>query len=167
MTIEPLRPWQWTLKKFPCKGGFQDGNYREGAECTLLKIKSWRDAGDTPYRKNHQEEAKFWLLHTPSPCIASPLHIKWRNKESSCTTRHHFLPARGTQTTRWTKQHAVLPQTNLGQTSIAPWTDWPPPREKREKNKLNNKQQQKKTRSKEGREPRCGRGREGQSLTEL
>jgi hypothetical protein len=26
------------------------------------------------------------------------------------------------------------------QISIAPWTDWPLPREKREKNKLNNKQ---------------------------
>jgi hypothetical protein len=24
----------------------------------LLKVKSWRDAGDTPYRKKHQEEAK-------------------------------------------------------------------------------------------------------------
>jgi hypothetical protein len=23
------------------------------------KVKSWRDAGDTPYRKNHREEAKL------------------------------------------------------------------------------------------------------------
>jgi hypothetical protein len=23
------------------------------------KVKSWRDAGDTPYRKKHQEEAKL------------------------------------------------------------------------------------------------------------
>jgi hypothetical protein len=30
----------------------------EEAESVLPKIKSWRDAGDTPYRKNHQEEAK-------------------------------------------------------------------------------------------------------------
>jgi hypothetical protein len=37
------------------------------------------------------------------------------------------------------KQYAVLPQTTLGQISIAPWTDRPPPREKRKK-KLNNKQ---------------------------
>jgi hypothetical protein len=34
----------------------------------------------------------------------------------------------------------VTPKTTLGQNSIAPWTDSPPPREKREKNKLNNKQ---------------------------
>jgi hypothetical protein len=58
---------------------FQDGDYREEAESMLPKVKSWRDAGDTPYRKNHQEEAKPQLLHTPSPCIASPLHIKRRN----------------------------------------------------------------------------------------
>jgi hypothetical protein len=47
----------------------------------------------------------------------------------------------------------VLLQTSLGQISIAPWTDQPLPREKREK-KLNNKQQQQqKTCSKEGRVP--------------
>jgi hypothetical protein len=25
----------------------------------LAKVKSWRDTGDTPYRKNHLEEAKL------------------------------------------------------------------------------------------------------------
>jgi hypothetical protein len=30
----------------------------------------------------------------------------------------------------------VLPQTTLGQISIAPWTDQPPPREKREKKRI-------------------------------
>jgi hypothetical protein len=25
----------------------------------LPKVKPWRDDGDTPYRKNHQEEAKL------------------------------------------------------------------------------------------------------------
>jgi hypothetical protein len=49
----------------------------------LPKVKSWRDAADTSYRKNHREEAKLWLLHTPSLCIASPLHIKWRNQKGS------------------------------------------------------------------------------------
>jgi hypothetical protein len=39
--------------------GFQDGGYREEAERVPPKVKSWRDAGDSPYRKNHQEEAKF------------------------------------------------------------------------------------------------------------
>jgi hypothetical protein len=29
------------------------------AESVLPKVKSWRDAGDIPYRKNHQEEAKL------------------------------------------------------------------------------------------------------------
>jgi hypothetical protein len=42
--------------------GFQDGNKREEAECVLSKVKSWRDVGDTPYRKNHQEQAKLRLL---------------------------------------------------------------------------------------------------------
>jgi hypothetical protein len=35
---------------------FQDGGEREEAESMLPK--SWRDTEDTPYRKNHQEEAK-------------------------------------------------------------------------------------------------------------
>jgi hypothetical protein len=38
---------------------FQDGYYREESERVLSKVKSWRDTGDTPYRKNHQEEAKL------------------------------------------------------------------------------------------------------------
>jgi hypothetical protein len=37
---------------------FQDGGEREEAESMLPKVKSWRDTEDTPYRKNHQEEAK-------------------------------------------------------------------------------------------------------------
>jgi hypothetical protein len=40
-------------------GRFQDGNYREEAENILPKVKSWRDAGNTPCRKNHREEAKL------------------------------------------------------------------------------------------------------------
>jgi hypothetical protein len=36
-------------------------------------VKSWRDAGDTPYRKNHQEEAKFDSF-TP-PASAEHLHF--------------------------------------------------------------------------------------------
>jgi hypothetical protein len=40
-------------------GGFQDGNQREEAESVLPKIKSWRDSGDTLFRKNHREEAKL------------------------------------------------------------------------------------------------------------
>jgi hypothetical protein len=31
------------------------------------------------------------------------------------------------------KQHMVLPQTTLGQISLAPWTDQPPLRKKRKK----------------------------------
>jgi hypothetical protein len=65
---------------------FQDGGYREEAESLPPKVKSWRDAGDTPYRKNDREEAKFWLLQTSSLHIASPLHIKQRNQEGSHTT---------------------------------------------------------------------------------
>jgi hypothetical protein len=31
----------------------QDGSEREEAESMPSKVKSWRDAEDTPYRKNH------------------------------------------------------------------------------------------------------------------
>jgi hypothetical protein len=31
----------------------------EEAESLLPKVKSWRDTGDTLYRKNHREEAKL------------------------------------------------------------------------------------------------------------
>jgi hypothetical protein len=132
------------------------------------KQKAWGDAGDTPYRKNHWEEAKPQLLLTPSPHIVSPLHIKLRNQEGSHTARHQLLPTWETQTTRWAKRHVVFPQTAVGQISIVPWTDWPPPREKkRRKLKLNNKQQQQqKTRSKEGRAPwapKAGRGNPSQN----
>jgi hypothetical protein len=38
---------------------FQDGDWWEEAESILPKVKSWRDAGDTPNKKNHREEAKL------------------------------------------------------------------------------------------------------------
>jgi hypothetical protein len=38
---------------------FQDGGYREEAESMPPKVKSWRDAGDTPCRQGHREEAKL------------------------------------------------------------------------------------------------------------
>jgi hypothetical protein len=68
---------------------------REEAESVLLKVKSWRDAGDTPGRKNHQEEAKFQHLHSPSLHIASPFHIKRRNQEGSNTARRQCLTCLG------------------------------------------------------------------------
>jgi hypothetical protein len=80
--------------------GFQDGCQREEAESVLPKVKSWRDTGDKPYRKNHWEKAKLWLLHTLSPRIASPLHIKWRNQEGSRTAKRQHpdgLGRRGPQ----------------------------------------------------------------------
>jgi hypothetical protein len=56
----------------------------------------------------------------------------------------------------------ILPQTTLGQISIAPWTDRPPPREKKEKKtKLNNKQQQKRQVAKTAGCPEYQRGRRG------
>jgi hypothetical protein len=56
----------------------------------LHKVKSWRDTGETLCRINNQEEAKLQFPHLP---IASPLHIKWRNKEESCTARCQLLLA--------------------------------------------------------------------------
>jgi hypothetical protein len=38
---------------------FQDGGYREEAESVPPIVKSWGDAGDTPCRQGHQEEAKL------------------------------------------------------------------------------------------------------------
>jgi hypothetical protein len=38
---------------------FQDGSQREEAESMPPIVKSWRDAGNTPYRQNHREEAKL------------------------------------------------------------------------------------------------------------
>jgi ABC-type hemin transport system ATPase subunit len=66
------------------------------------------------------------LLHTTNPHIVSPLHGKRRNQEGSCTTSRQLPLAREMQTTRLAKRHAVLPQTTLGQITIAPWTDRPP-----------------------------------------
>jgi hypothetical protein len=59
------------------------------------KANSWRDAGDTCGRKNHQEEAKLQYLHTTSLRIASPRHNKWRNQEGSHTTRCQLLTCLG------------------------------------------------------------------------
>jgi hypothetical protein len=41
-------------------------------------VKYWRDAGDTPCRQNHQEEANLWSLHTSSLHRESPLHTQTR-----------------------------------------------------------------------------------------
>jgi hypothetical protein len=39
--------------------GFQDGGKREETESMPPIVKSWTDAGDTPCRQNHREEAKL------------------------------------------------------------------------------------------------------------
>jgi hypothetical protein len=52
-------------------------------------------------KTTHQEEAKLQHLHTPSPYIASPLHIKRRNQEGSRATRHQRL------TCLWEADHQV------------------------------------------------------------
>jgi hypothetical protein len=57
-TQHPKKTKNKLLKNFQ-KERFQDGGKREEAESVPPKVKSWRDAGDTPYRKNHQEEAKL------------------------------------------------------------------------------------------------------------
>jgi hypothetical protein len=54
-----IRMWDELGYKKLNSEGFQDGDYREEAESMPPKVKSWRDAGDTPYRKNHREEAKL------------------------------------------------------------------------------------------------------------
>jgi hypothetical protein len=77
----------------------------------LPKVNSWRDAGDTPGRKNHQEEAKLQHFHTTSPCIASPCHVKWRNQEGASS-----YPA--WETTRNTAQ---TPTTGLYAEELTPY----------------------------------------------
>jgi hypothetical protein len=61
----------------------------------LPEVNSWRDAGDTPGRKNHQEEAKLRHLHTPSPHVASLCHVKQRNQEGSHAARRQLLTCLG------------------------------------------------------------------------
>jgi hypothetical protein len=55
--------YQHCLKKQKQRIRFQDGRKREEAESVSPKVKSWRDAGDTPYRKKHQKP-----LLTPPAC---------------------------------------------------------------------------------------------------
>jgi hypothetical protein len=112
--------------------GFQDGSLREEAESMFPKVKSWRDTGDTPCSQGHREERKLWPLHTSSRCRESPLHIKWGNQEGPRCQSPVPRWLGKTWTTRWVKWYVVLPQTSLGQISIVPWTDRPPPGEKRE-----------------------------------
>jgi hypothetical protein len=38
---------------------FQDGDEREEAESMLPEVNSWRDTGDSPVRKKHEEEVKL------------------------------------------------------------------------------------------------------------
>jgi hypothetical protein len=68
------------------------------------KVKSWREAGDTPYRKKHREEAK-----------ASPLHIKRRNQEGSCAARCQRPDSLGRHRPEGELSDVVLPQTTQGQ----------------------------------------------------
>jgi hypothetical protein len=100
-------------------------------------VKSWRDAGDTICRQNHREEAKLWPLHTFSWCRESLLHVKWRNKEGTWAAIHPCPDDLGRRGQGEFRGIVVLPKTTLGQSSIDPWTDRPPPREKE---KLTNKQ---------------------------
>jgi hypothetical protein len=65
------------------------------AESMPPKVNSWRDTGNTPGRKNHQEEAKLCDLHTLSQHIASPSHVKQKNQEGSRSTRHQLLISLG------------------------------------------------------------------------
>jgi hypothetical protein len=66
-------------------------------------------------------------------CLLKKNPVKRRNQEDPQATAMTLVPRwlRKTRTTRWAKQYTVLPQKTLGQISIAPWTDQPPPREKK------------------------------------
>jgi hypothetical protein len=115
----------------------------------LPKIESWRDTEDTHYRKNHQEEAKLWLLNTPTPCRTSPLYVKQRNRRAPTPLQDTSAP------TAWEDTNdKVLPKTTLGQISLAPWTD--PNAQKKEK--LNKKQWQKRHVAKREGHPEHWRG---------
>jgi hypothetical protein len=83
----------------------------------------------------NQSTLKFHLTSERMSIIKETNKMKWwGNQEGSCATRCQVLLAQEKQTTRWAKWHVVLPQTTLGQISIAPWTDWPPTQGKRKKN---------------------------------
>jgi hypothetical protein len=66
------------------------------------KVKSWTDAGDTPYRQNHREEAKF----DPSTPLACAEHLHFTlNGETRRAPGP--LPDNSTQTTGEDADHKV------------------------------------------------------------
>jgi hypothetical protein len=59
--LKARRAWSevlWALNENNFRR-FQDDSYREEAESMPPKVKSWRDSGDTSYRKNQREQAKL------------------------------------------------------------------------------------------------------------
>jgi hypothetical protein len=76
-------------------GGFQDGGYREEAESVPPKVKSWRDAGDTPYRKTTKKRENF-DLSTPPDCTEH-LHFTLNGE----TRRPPRLPPDAGAQTAW------------------------------------------------------------------
>jgi hypothetical protein len=84
------------------------------------KVKSWRDAWDTLFRQGHREN---FDPSTPPACaehLQFTLNGETRRAPGLPVTQPRWL---GKTRTRWAKQYMVLPQTTLGQISIAPWTD--------------------------------------------
>jgi hypothetical protein len=80
---------------------------------------------------------KTLTLHTSSQCRASPIHVKQRNQEGYQASSCPHPDGLGRLRQGELSGTMVLPQTTLGQSSIAPWTDQPPPGKKE---KLSNKQ---------------------------
>jgi hypothetical protein len=99
-----------------------------GEENSALGEKDWEGCLALQFLKTSLSKT----LSRVSRRRESPLHVKRRNEEApgAASGRHPYgLGRRGPGELRGT---VVPPQTSLGQSSIAPWTDWPPPGKKRE-----------------------------------
>jgi hypothetical protein len=105
-----------------------EGGSRKRASYSEILERCWRHT----LQAKPLEEAKLWPLHTSSPHRESPLHVKRRNQEGPQAASRLRPDGIGRCGPGELTSTMVLPQTTLGQISTAPWTDWPPPREKRE-----------------------------------
>jgi hypothetical protein len=101
-----------------------------------INQKSQWNTGATLAEKKQKEEAKH--RHPKPPACTKLLHamLHWETRRTPMPPDVSSKPAWEMQTNRWAnKWHVVLPQPSLRSSSIAPWTDWPPPSHCKKKKK--------------------------------
>jgi hypothetical protein len=101
-----------------------EGGSRKWASYSEILERCWRHFAGIITEKRHNFDPS-----TP-PAGAENLHVKWRNQEGPWAASRQRPEGLGRHGQDELRSTVVLPQTSLGQSSIAPWTDWPPPGEK-------------------------------------